>query len=540
MGAFFGSVQVHGCTHAAVIDAAERVANARGIRCLVGPEIEGWVGVYPEHQGQDQRVGEALAAILSGNVLHLLLHDEDVVAYWLWRNSSLLDSYFSRPGYFGDADRAKEETMRGNADAFAPFLPTAASDLPHLLARDVRMDAMVRFERLARALRLSNAMTSYEYLKAGETRGVRGWKQFRELPAAAVSAEQAARKALAEARRAKKKDGLLLAEAVSKTWGIESIAAAGGLVAAVPSKARPRDREFVRYVPPWRKSELLPLRPRDCCSLATDASCSRLAVGEQGLLTMYATDDWRELLRVQAGIGNRVSLDRSGSLLACRDRDGVEVIRVADGSRLARTNDIKVAVVFDPSGEYLLFRSYPGSGIEIVLARSLEEQRHLQLDPLPKAPGEPAAGLESSENVLEVGFSADGRWLWATTGYALRVYDWASVRAADGRLPAAAHIYRHPDGVSAAAEDVRGGAVLFGARGTLRRLHLGSGRIERLEGLLDVDPPQWILSITVSADGSALGLVLRTWPSAWDPRTLRDNRHWWQIWSYGRLVAVPE
>jgi hypothetical protein len=406
MGAFFGSVQVHGCTRDAVREAAERVASAGGIRCLVGPEIHGWVGVYPERQGQDQRVGEALAALLSADVLHLLLHDEDVFAY--------------------------------------------------------------------------------------------------------------------------------------------------------------------------------------CHSMATDARGFRLALGGLGW-AVYAMEHWRELLSSPAGIGNTVSLDRSGRVLVCAHRDGLEVVHVDDGARIA-TSDTPGRATIDPMGEHLLFSASPNAGISIAPTRSPEEKRHLALDPLPDveipvpdgikrwaelmvggmqgplvehlkgragqlermqaiARGR-AAGLEQSETVGGIGFSADGQWMWLRTSYALRVYQCAPVFGARGHLPKAAHIYLNATvdeaglnegGVNAVAEDVHSRAVLYsGWGGELRRMHLESGRIEKFEGLLEADPPQGILSIALSDDGDALGLVLRTRPTARNPRTLRDNRQWLQIWAYRKLVAKYE
>jgi hypothetical protein len=573
VGAFFGSVQVRGCTREEVREAAERVARAHGIRCLIGPEIDGWIGVYPERQGQDQRVGEALAALLSGDVLHLLLHDEDVVAYWLWRDSLLLDSFFSRPGYFGDADRAAEDAMRGRPEALSGVNSAAAEILRPLLARDAEIDAMDRFERLAEALGIANAATSYEYMKAGETLGIRGWEQFTEVPAVVVSAERAAQRALGDLKKAKKRDGLLLAEARSKMWAFSAVAAARGFVVAAPL-GRQRLYEFVHYAPPWHKAERLPIPPSECCSMGSDATGLRLAVGGQEKLAVYATDDWRQLLSSPAGIGNAVSLDRAGRLLVYAHRDGLTSGVACDGT-------------FDAAGEHLLFGEYPNSGIAIAPARNPEDKRHLALDPLPdiaipvpertrqwaqrllaerprreRLAGRPgqlermqaiargrAAGMDRSETVAGFGFSADGRWVWMRTSYALRVYDWASVLAARGQLPKAAHVCvtaivgeggLDEGGVNAVAEDARSGAVLFGGwSGELRRLHIESGRVERLDGLLEADPPQGIVSIVLSTDGEALGLVLRARPSARDPRTLRDNRYWWQVWAYGKLVAKP-
>jgi len=61
MGGFYGSVQVRTEQRHKVLQAADAAAKRFGIRLLVGPNLEGWVGVYPENAGQDQAVGEFIA-----------------------------------------------------------------------------------------------------------------------------------------------------------------------------------------------------------------------------------------------------------------------------------------------------------------------------------------------------------------------------------------------------------------------------------------------------------------------------------------------
>jgi hypothetical protein len=114
MGGFYGSVQLRTGDHAAVLAAATAVAEAMNIKCLVGPALNGWVGVYPEGNGQDHTVGERLAAAVGGHALHLLVHDDDVLAYWLWHDGKLVDRYWSAPGYFGDARRAEGQSLWAN------------------------------------------------------------------------------------------------------------------------------------------------------------------------------------------------------------------------------------------------------------------------------------------------------------------------------------------------------------------------------------------------------------------------------------------
>ena len=59
MGAFYGSVQVRSKDRDPVKAAAEEVARQRQICMLIGPVLNGWIGVYPEGSGQDGTVSFA-------------------------------------------------------------------------------------------------------------------------------------------------------------------------------------------------------------------------------------------------------------------------------------------------------------------------------------------------------------------------------------------------------------------------------------------------------------------------------------------------
>jgi hypothetical protein len=70
MGAFYGSVQVRSEDHGHVRAAAEEVARQRQIRTLIGPVLNGWVGIDPEGSGQDGNVSRDLAQRINRDVLH--------------------------------------------------------------------------------------------------------------------------------------------------------------------------------------------------------------------------------------------------------------------------------------------------------------------------------------------------------------------------------------------------------------------------------------------------------------------------------------
>ena len=110
MGIFYGSVQVRTDDRSGVKSAAEKVARALHARLLVGPVINGWVGLYPDMNGQNEPIGAAIAEEIDADVLQLIVHDDDVFAYWLYSHGELVDSFWSAPGYFGEEYRA--ETQR--------------------------------------------------------------------------------------------------------------------------------------------------------------------------------------------------------------------------------------------------------------------------------------------------------------------------------------------------------------------------------------------------------------------------------------------
>jgi hypothetical protein len=172
MGAFYGSAQVRSEDRDRVKAVAEDVARRLKIHMLIGPVLNGWIGIYPEESGQDQRVGEALFQGLNTTVRHALVHDDDILAYWLWHDGRLADSYHSQPGYFGEESRAEEEAMVGNPDTLSQLVGGKVADLRKLLDRH-DSDALLQLAELQCRTGVRNLVASYEYLKDGETQGIK-------------------------------------------------------------------------------------------------------------------------------------------------------------------------------------------------------------------------------------------------------------------------------------------------------------------------------------------------------------------------------
>ncbi len=373
MGAFYGSTQVKTDDRDAVLAAVEQVASAQQVKVLIGPVLGGWVGVYPENQGQDQQFGAALAEQLDGILLHMLVHDSDVMAYWLWRDRQLVDSYWSRPGYFGERDRRTQEQMRGNPEEFRPLLGEKVGRLGEILRRD-REDLLLedeRLERFAKLLKISNALTAYEYLKEGDASGRKGWRQFVEFPPDAVDAEAQERRdyrnqavknrqlAAAE-RRALEKDGLLLLRDERKHDLMPQGCAVHTGYAVAWRNFISRVSSLEVYSEPWKAptpfgQEL----PSSIHAIASDSSGRRIAVASDSSVRVWDASggDWNVIadVSIPKDIGLGVALSPDGLLLAHRTREVIVVRRIATQETLCRVaaeaSRWNPNIAFHPSGD---------------------------------------------------------------------------------------------------------------------------------------------------------------------------------------------
>jgi hypothetical protein len=329
VGSFFGSIQVKADDQGAVVAVVRSLAKERGISGFVGPCIKGWVGVYPENHGQDEGLGQALAERIGGTAIQIIVHDEDVLAYWLWRDGALVDSYWSKPGYFGDDDLDKEEAMRGNPVALAEATGARADAIAAALTRpgDYTFESM-RLERLGYLLGISNLATSYEYLKEEDGGAVRQRRKFVEvssLPPVDVKAERAAiRKRLREVqKRAKEAVQRAKSEATRQGWLVAEVRVPQSIGGAAPRILRVHDgfvlvrtgtegtpATLTHFRPHLRTADDLPISLDQLISaVATDTtgtriimiSVSRLLVWDllqSKLVAEFPHSEWREGLQL--------------------------------------------------------------------------------------------------------------------------------------------------------------------------------------------------------------------------------------------------
>jgi hypothetical protein len=363
MGGFYGSVQVRTTDRNAVKAATESVATVRKIRCLVGPEINGWVGVYPEGSGQDESVGQAIAQQVQADVLQLMVHDDDVLAYWLWRDQKLVDSYWSKPGYFGEDNRAEEESRSGEPEMFRPIIGDKAHQLTALLDR--KTSSVFEYERLekfAKVLGISNAVSAYEYLKDGERDAIKGWRKFEEFPGEAVKSlaqqKRAERNRVKSERIAMSKSGLLIFSKAEKEHGVRCGSAKDGFVSAW---ADYRGGIYIEECPrPFTVVSPSSLEsPAHVTAVVSNRDATRIAfaAGDRVRVWDSLPVGWRHLIDVpekDLTIGAVMSED--GTLIVHQSRQEIVVTQIPGGRHILSiplAEDYQLGS-FDPTGRWVI------------------------------------------------------------------------------------------------------------------------------------------------------------------------------------------
>lgn len=195
MGGKYDSIHFKTPSRDAVVNAANELSKKHSLRMFVGPELNGWVGVYPKWSPRQPDIASQLATAINGYAIHLNVYDDDVLTYRFFHNGALLDSFNSSPDYFG---RNSEERKKiGRPEVFVPLVGETKLPLLQELVRQTLEDDIVdpdeevepdfafeyeRLEKLAEALGIKNAVSSFEYLLDGETDFTEGWDQFIEVP----------------------------------------------------------------------------------------------------------------------------------------------------------------------------------------------------------------------------------------------------------------------------------------------------------------------------------------------------------------------
>lgn len=544
MGGFYGSVQVRG-DRDLVRSAVEVVANARKIKCLVGPAINGWVGVYPENNGQDGSVGEEIARAIKGDAIQLMVHDDDIFAYGYWHDGKVIDSYWSRPGYFGDEGRAEQETMSGRPEVFEHILGAKVAELRELLNRgDLEFTFEVeRLEQFAKLFGISNAVTAYEYLKAGEREGIEKWREFVEVPEDEALAEKAARKdrrkQIATITKTLKADGILLYEEKHKGLLQPCACVAGnGFMVGLQSVASTKEL-FRWFGPPWAEPKTFEF-DAPVWAMSSDAVGKRIAVATDRGVATVQSPNWSDLRELPIPSCREITLSADGSTIACTLAESLDLYDVSSGNPLASLKEPALQTpVIHPSGEWLV-ASRQGIWVMAIAKDAKARELFVGGKSYRFSPPEITKPIAGNESVTCLAFSVDGQRLWCGTAYGLRGYDWSTVVSTIGdEMPQPR--WRHditetsgefglPRGyIYAIVEKLGGKAVIFGGlNGSIYKMNLESGETAVL---IQQPEESAILDIVLSVDQLALGVVSKTGllgnPS-------KDDA-FWKIWSYAKL-----
>ena len=160
MGLFYSNFTLYGPDREAVIDALQKQKRL----AFVSPTVDRFTTVYDsETEDQDfeaiERVGRQLSLDHRCPVMGVILHDDDVLYYWLFRDGDLLQMYNSSPAYFS-ADMEPVPPEGGNAEELCAVFgqPTAANKVESILREDALADdasfagELERHEALAAAL----------------------------------------------------------------------------------------------------------------------------------------------------------------------------------------------------------------------------------------------------------------------------------------------------------------------------------------------------------------------------------------------------
>lgn len=579
MGNFFNSIQVKDRPREQVLTSIKAIEKKYGGKFYVGPTLEGWIGVYPSLSPHHDTIAQVLAKRLKGTVWRLLVHDDDVLAYWLWHDAELVDSYWSAPGYFGEDNLADEEQMRGDPEVLSRLIGGKTRALQKLLDRSKRPAfAFQQLEALQRAVGMRNLLTSYEDLKRFDGAGIEGWSNFEEIPPEDVS-EEAEQKRLYRAHyettwQRLKSEGLLLLADVHEEDRPCGCAADGGFIVAWPNY-RWRRCSFAQYKPPWDKPEILKLdlRPH-VTGVASNASGKRVAISGAGQALVWdiTPSGWKPVVEIpekHLAAGAAVSPDGKLLVHASTDRETIILTNLANGKRvLSCAGSTRDQFAFHPSGEWIVASANP----LVLLALSEKPvRRELFVD------GRRVLSAEERAEQIEIGyteeqidnekptsnatvecagFSDDGQWLWCGTDQGLNVYEWETVpRTSGAEMPQPKWRFGTPNqpwtevtptifmvplvAVLAAVQEGSAPAIVFGGMtGKLYRLDLLTGETRELIEFTG-DTTQ-ICALAMSADGLALGIATRTFSLRGIGVKKYEPERWtWQIWNYPELRESP-
>lgn len=546
MGGFYGSVQIRSEDRDRILTALDALAERLKFNCLVSPVTSGWIGVYPDNGGQSDRISKAIATEVGGIAWHVLVHDDSVLAYWLYRDGDLIDTYWSAPGYFSEEDRAAQEPLTGNPELLAATIGGEADKLRALLDRNnAPVFEVERLEKLSKLVGIKNLVTSYEYLKAGETEGITGAKKFTELPRTARKKKAAEKR---DRLKSLKKQGLLLyREEVGQDDWLQMCASQKGLLVFRSRRFRNHPVRVSRCRSTTKTVEELPWSITGCVETAIpDESGRHVAFplfDQEGSRVQFRDADSGQI-KHETPLGDPlVCASREFNVLATLYHSNLKVLNLRDGKVLLTDKvEDESAIAIHPSGEWIVsaWRTLRFRRIELTsnwqelpitvhvvrpdygprLADYVAEFETMFAEfkkDIPKGmpegvPEITAELLGRNTRLACVGFSRDGNWLWCGGRNGVWVFRWCDIVE---KGQAARAIWWHPttpwldlqnamNEVRSIAEAADGQSIYFGThKGDILQLDLASGTVRQVLHLAEEQVERLVTSI----DGAAIGCI---------------------------------
>lgn len=567
MGTSLHSLHVRSDDRAAVQRVLEAACAAPAAKAWLAPAVDGWVSVFPEDLGFASELGALLSRDCQADTLLTLVHDSDILAYSLFRAGRAIETFESRPDYFGEKTPPTPRTVPRHLLELLPDAKKAAA-LVALLAEEPPTFAEEQFAGFARLLGLAYGLSTYDDLVAkAATAKVPRRAEFVHLPdlAAEKAAHKTAKAKLRETKRSLQKQGRLIfdSELVRNTraygLGFEVLGPApdgAGFLAANFGDWR----GLMEWAPPAEPQGRATLPRRGLHTVTPSrAGAPLIASLEEGIGVIdFATG--RSTVRLPGLTGWPMACDAASDLVYVvafgeepgDNGDWLIAARLGDGERVFRVPFSRGVrqILLHPTEPHLIWIDQMGLGIlhrqtgerlktlsalNPVIASKKRAQWLSASGRVPDVPNQPR-WLEL-ETLLSVALAAGGEWLVLGTSEGLRWHRYSSLLTCQGELPAPAmavetstvlqdHRWVHAIAVDEPTTQV----VYTSGDDSLRAFNWVSQHDRQVRPSLEA---KMIWALTLSADRRQLACGLGYRGEDW--KRHQDER-WVQVWDFAALL----
>ena len=118
MGGFYDSIHVRTESYQLIQDVLTGLAKDEGYKFYLAPVINGWACFFASEYWLES-LSREISRETEADVLHMMVHDDDIFRYLYYRGGELIDEYNSCPDYFGEEVPAKErKRLKGRPEVF--------------------------------------------------------------------------------------------------------------------------------------------------------------------------------------------------------------------------------------------------------------------------------------------------------------------------------------------------------------------------------------------------------------------------------------